>query len=71
MSRSVVISNSYLTLSSGVRVAISAASNKRSKISCRSASGQFQTYKGRELDLVVDAANFYGIHLDVAKLTVK
>ena len=35
------------------------------------APGQFQTYKGRELDIVVDAVNFYGIHLDVAKLTVK
>lgn len=35
------------------------------------APGQFKTYKGRELDIVVDAANFYGIHMDVAKLTVK
>ncbi|MDO4187067.1 MAG: hypothetical protein Q4D30_11390 [Bacteroidales bacterium] len=32
--------------------------------------GQFTYYKGRELEIVVDAANFYGIHLDVAKLTV-
>jgi len=34
------------------------------------APGQFTYYKGRELEIVVDAANFYGIHLDVAKLTV-
>lgn len=33
------------------------------------APGQFQTYKGNELDIVVPAANYYGIHLDVAKLT--
>lgn len=29
------------------------------------APGQFTYYKGRELEIVVDAANFYGIHLDV------
>ena len=34
------------------------------------APGQFTYYKGRDLEIVVDAANFYGIHLDVAKLTV-
>lgn len=34
------------------------------------APGQFNTYKGRELDIIVDAANYYGIHLNVAKLTV-
>lgn len=35
------------------------------------APGQFTYYKGRDLTFEVDAANFYGIHLDVAKLTVK
>ena len=35
------------------------------------APGQFTYYKGRELEIVVDAANYYGIHLDVAKLTYK
>lgn len=34
------------------------------------APGQFNTYKGRELDIIVDAANYFGIHLDVAKLTI-
>lgn len=34
------------------------------------APGQFTFYKGREMTIVVDAANYYGIHLDVAKLTV-
>ncbi len=34
------------------------------------APGQFNTCKGRELDIIADAANYYGIHLDVAKLTV-
>ena len=34
------------------------------------APGQFTYYKGRDLTIVVDAANYYGIHLDVAKLTV-
>ena len=32
------------------------------------APGQFTYYKGRELSIVVDAANYYGIHVDVAKL---
>lgn len=35
------------------------------------APGQFTYYKGRNLEIVVDAANYYGIHLDVAKLTYK
>lgn len=35
------------------------------------APGQFTYYKGRDLEIVVDAANYYGIHLDVAKLTYK
>ena len=34
------------------------------------APGQFKSYQGRDLNITVDAANFYGIHLDVAKLTV-
>lgn len=32
------------------------------------APGQFKYYKGRELEIVVPQANFYGIHLDVAKI---
>lgn len=35
------------------------------------APGQFTYYKGCELEIIVDAANYYGIHLDVAKLTYK
>lgn len=31
------------------------------------APGQFTTYKGTDLTVTVDAFNFYGIHLDVAK----
>lgn len=34
------------------------------------APGQFTYYKGRDLVIEVDAAPFYGIHLDVAYLTV-
>ncbi len=34
------------------------------------APGKFTYYKGRDLTIVVNAANYYGIHLDVAKLTV-
>ncbi len=33
--------------------------------------GHFTYYKGRELEVIVDAANYYGIHVDVAKLTYK
>ena len=35
------------------------------------APGQFTYYKGRDLEIVVNSANYYGIHLDVAKLTVE
>ena len=34
------------------------------------APGQFKFYKGRDLTIIVDAANYYGIHLNVAKLKV-
>ena len=34
------------------------------------APGQFTYYKGRDLTILVDEANYYGIHLDVAKLLV-
>lgn len=35
------------------------------------APGQFTYYKGREFEIEVDEANYYGIHLDVSKLTYK
>lgn len=34
------------------------------------APGQFKTYKGTETTIVVDKYNYYGIHLDMAKLVV-
>ena len=34
------------------------------------APGQFETYKGTETTIVVDKYNYYGIHLDMAKLVV-
>ena len=34
------------------------------------APGQFKTYKGTETTIIVDKYNYYGIHLDMAKLVV-